>query len=191
MEGKMNKRLAGMTAAILGFGIAASLPAHAMFAPFGGIATGTDPLGNTWTTTSAGWGEPGIGAGFESFNSAGYTSPDGNANASEFDFIFLKGSRGVIDAGSSVFFDFSKRQFWTASYLPSGKEVDFSAPAGQVISPGDLFFVNVGFTQPIDQSIFSFAGLWLDPSFVPEPGTLAILGLSLLGLGVLGRRKAG
>src|SRR5690348_14316630 len=49
-------------AAVVGFAMAA-LPAHAVVIPFGGAATGTDPLGHKWVasnTVEPSWSEPGL-----------------------------------------------------------------------------------------------------------------------------------
>jgi hypothetical protein len=73
---------------------------------------------------------------------------------------------------------------WIAQYI-SAKEVHFIAPAGSRIDPGDLFYVNIAFTKPVDTKKFSFAGLWSD---IPEPATLGLLGGGLLGLAAVRRR---
>jgi hypothetical protein len=193
-----------ISTAILLAGVAmATAPANAMIAPFGGTATGTDPLGHKWIAdNSAGpgaWGEPGLLKGTLSFNPAGFTAPDGVATASEFDFIFLKGVGGTIDetpasgpGGSELTTRFSTGGvLWTPHFSADGKEVDFIAPGGGHISPGDTFFVNVVFTGAVDVEHFSFAGLWTDtPKTIPEPGALALLAGGLVGLGLVRRRKA-
>ncbi len=196
----MQKSLAGLSIAALGMGLFANAPAYAMLAPFGGGATGTDPLGHAWTANNtsgiSSWGEPGNGDGTIGFNPATFSSPDANPHATEFDFIFLKGVSGTINRfGSSAFEDVTTGAAWTPTYVGSlGQEVDFKAPSGTQISPGDKFFVNVIFTGAVDPRTFSFAGLWEDAAFttsVPEPASMAIFGAGLLGLAAFGRRKHG
>src|SRR5437868_10343067 len=87
--------------AVAAFAAAAALAssANAVVIPFGGVATGLDPLGETFTaanTFGAAWGEPGLGLGTLVFNPTDVSNSKGDW-ANEFDFIFLKGVKGVID----------------------------------------------------------------------------------------------
>lgn len=186
----------------MGAAVAAALAAsaaNAVIAPFGGVSTGTDPLGQTWSvnSTTPSWGEPGLGLGQLTFNASDISNSKGDF-ANGFDFIFLKGDTGGILDNSAFtrLVDVTKGVSWTADVV-SNQEVDFSAPSGSRLDAGDQFFVNIYFTGPLDTKQFSFAGLWTDLAGggsvpgVPEPSTWAMV---LLGLGLLGaamRRRRG
>ena len=187
-EGKMRKFLS--VAAVIA-AVTAATAAHAVVEPFGGAAHGTDPLGQSWeasNTFAPAWGEPGLGLGDDIFNPGNISNSNGNF-ATEFDFIFLKGVGGSIASNGgdgsftgTRFYDATQGQFWNANIV-SPQEVDFTAPAGSRINPGDQFFVNVTFTGPVNVDKFSFAGLWTDVGGVPEPGTWAMM---IAGVGLLG-----
>lgn len=183
--------------------------AQAMVIGFGGGATGTDPLGNPWQTTTissaagaGSWGEPGLGAGSFGFNPNGYSLPDSNTSASALSFIYLNGVTGPITNLSTTCGGFSTATRFCdettgVAFIPTledgGREVVFNAPAGQKISEGDSFYVNVVFAGDVDPTAFSFAGEWADTPLgaIPEPASLALLGSSFLGLAFLRRRKRG
>jgi hypothetical protein len=175
--------------------------ANAMIAPFGGAATGTDPLGHTWVTTNSGapsWGEPGRGRGTLSFNPAGNADVTGNTWANRFSFIFLEGVGGSIDQTPAVGpggFELTTRFstggiLWNEQFVGNNKVI-FTAPTGVKINQGDSFFVNISFTGPVDLNKFSFAGLWTDVGTgVPEPATWALMlgGFGLAGVALRRRR---
>ena len=174
--------------------------ANAMIAPFGGAATGVDPLGQHWVTTNAGapsWGEPGLGLGSISFNPAGNAAVTGNTWANRFSFIFLEGVNGVISqtpaagpGGYETTTRFSTGGvLWNTQFV-GGNKVVFTAPTGTEIHQGDSFFVNIAFTGPVDVSKFSFAGLWSEVAGVPEPSTWALMigGFGLAGVALRRRR---
>ena len=188
--------------AIMAIACAGASPALAVVTPFGGPATGTDPLGDTWTASGTHWGEPGFLAGNEAFNPLMISNDAGNY-ATSFSFTFLKGVGGTIDQTPSFtpfgsgpetrFTNLTDGVAWLVSY--SGKTVTFTAPnMAAKLDPGDLFFVNVKFTGFVDPLRFSFAGLWDDAPVrsVPEVGTWASLtiGFGLLGTALRSRRRS-
>jgi hypothetical protein len=183
---------------------ALSVPAQAVVVPFGGGASGTDPLGHVWQAANApapAWGQPGLGNGTIAFNAGALTLGDGRSFATQFDFVLLLGTAGVIDqtppvgaAGFETTTRFSANtgagfQLWNATFI-SPQQVRFTAPSYAArLKPGDLFFVNVVFTQPVNTQTFAFAGLWSN-SVVPEPATWALMiaGFGLVGFAARRRR---
>jgi hypothetical protein len=178
--------------AVFAVAMTAAGAANAVVSPFGGAATGTDPLGHSWSADNAGgapaWGEPGLSKGTLTFNVGGVSSGFGTY-ANRFSFIFLEGVSGSVvqsatnDYYDTRFEDVTTGQFWIKSYVGNDKVV-FTAPVGSRISQGDEFFVNVIFSGPVDTNKFSFAGLWTDAAGgVPEPTTWAMM---LAGFGLIG-----
>jgi hypothetical protein len=168
-------------------------PAMAVVSPFGGGATGVDPLGNAYSASGTHWGEPGYLNGTLSFNPLLVSNSEGSY-ATSFSFTFLKGVSGVIDQtpSSTPFGSGPETRFsnltdgvaWLVSY--SGKTVTFTAPTmATKLDAGDQFFVNIAFTGAIDTARFSFAGLWDDTAVasVPEPANWAMM---LGGFGMIG-----
>lgn len=178
--------------------------AHAVVVPFGGGAAGTDPLGHGWVASNLpapAWGMPGLGAGTIQFNVGALTTGDGKPFATQFDFVLLLGTAGVIDqtppaapGGFETTTRFSANtgsgfQLWNISFI-SPQQVRFTAPSYAArLTPGDSFFVNVVFTQPVNTQTFAFAGLWSN-SVVPEPATWAMMiaGFGLVGFAARRRR---
>jgi hypothetical protein len=181
--------------------LALASAANAMIAPFGGAASGVDPLGNSWVTANTSgpaWGEPGLGLGTEIFNTANNSAVTGNTWANRFSFIFLEGVSGSVKMSltntgftDTRFYDVTTGQYWLKTYVGANKVV-FTAPfAGAKISKGDSFFVNVDFTGPVNLKKFSFAGLWTDDAYpIPEPTTWALMigGFGLAGMALRRRR---
>jgi hypothetical protein len=185
----------------LAVALCGATPAFAVVSPFGGAATGNDPLGHSWIAQDQHWGEPGYGAGYLTFNSGALTGSGAETYATSFAFTFLKGVSGVLDTNFSLdpfnfvsetrFINVTDGVAWLVAF--EGNKVTFTAPdMASKLDVGDTFFVNVKFTGDVDTSKFSFAGLWDEESVqaVPEPTTWAMMigGLSLVGL-QMRRRK--
>lgn len=189
--------------AIAALACIATAPAFAVVTPFGGAATGTDPLGDIWWASGTHWGEPGFLDGTITFNPLMVSNDAGNY-ATSFSFTFLKGVAGTIDQTASTtpfgagpetrFSNLTDGVAWLVSY--SGKTVTFTAPTmGSKLDPGDEFFVNVWFTGAIDTTRFSFAGLWDDSKvsgYVPEPSSWALMlgGFGMMGATMRSQRRA-
>ena len=178
--------------------LAAASAAHAVVVPFGGAATGTDPLGHSWVASNSagsGWGEPGLGLGSITFNPGDLSSGAGDW-ANRFSFIFLEGVTGSIDAAATTFQDITTGQTWSAAFFNAGptpnQRVEFTAPGASKISPFDKFIIRVGYVTPVSPTRYSWSASW-DNTFVgvPEPATwgLMIGGFGLAGI-ALRRRRA-
>ena len=183
--------------------LTASTPAFAVVTPFGGPASGHDPLGDVYSASGTHWGSPGYGSGTIKFNPLLVSNSNGSY-ATSFSFTFLKGVSGKIDQtpAPSPFGTLPQTRFtnvtdgvaWLVSY--SANDVTFTAPNWAAkLDAGDLFFVNVAFTGAVNTKKFSFAGLWDDTTVappVPEPASWAMMlsGFGLVGGALRSRRKA-
>jgi len=179
-----------------------AMPAAAVVTPFGGPASGADPLGNVWDASGTHWGEPGFLDGTIQFNPLMVSNNAGNY-ATSFSFTFLKGVAGTIDQTPSFtpfgagpetrFTNLTDGVAWLVSF--SNGNVTFTAPnMAAKLDPGDQFFVNVKFTAFVDPARFSFAGLWDDAPVsggVPELASWAMMatGFGFLGNAMRGRRR--
>ena len=171
--------------------------------------TGTDAFGNPWLwSTTAGpkgadspgkgysvWGTPGLGEGLATYK--------GSEPADAFFVSFVVNHTGAtfnqtpspIVGGYDEWTRFNVCTSkgcvaWTPVYLDSGNEVDFYAPAGDDLTYGETYFVNVLFNQ----KTLSGKNIGFSADFataVPEPASwaLMILGVAAIGGAVRSRRR--
>lgn len=157
--------------------------AHAsIIIPFSGSgASGTIAPGEAWTInqlSSFNWGSPGVGLGFELWN--------GSVAVEDFTITFLRLPAGVqitnlemgptCGTGNETVFCGPSFDAWTPVLSNGGATVTFTAPAPEMLVPGDSFYINIYFNGDEGNSV-AFTGGW---SAVPEPFTLGLTGLGLL-----------
>ena len=182
-----------------------------------GVETGADPLGNTWITSN---GPAAINSSFtmadivetpQPFNTANFSNGLGSF-ANSFQLTVNKSQQGsgfkgilLTPVASGLINGFVVKPSadsaswysWITTYSlmdANGlfQRVLFTAPAGTQLSQGTDFNLDVNFSGIITTDS-GWAASWDDrlaPTAVPEPGTLALLGLGMAGILVSRRRNS-
>jgi hypothetical protein len=187
-------------AALLAVGMASHAKADYVFSGSGSSGF-LDPAvsGEPWhipaSSGAAGWGSPGI-----SYGTTTYTQTQ-----AAYGMIITFTGGGVITPGSiaigngaacsgttsggTTFCTLGPTDIWQA-FQTGPESVEFLAQDPSFfLSNGQSYFVNVLFSGAAPTG---FTGTWLtefSPTGVPEPASMAVLGVGLLGLGALRRKR--
>lgn len=151
---------------------------------FDGLTFGSDSAGDPWRYRTATQG-PGIVDG-HLFRGA----PD--QNPTEWSLMF---DTNIFEAAFNFKAFSADTHYWTISSWLEGSLVE-TFTFNNVSEDGSLFygfenslFDEIRIMNLMDDAGFEFDNLQYSSSAVPEPGTLALLGLGLAGMGLTRRRK--
>lgn len=162
--------------------------------------SGSDAFGNPWlwNKTAGPKGPDSPGTGFSAWGTPGLSKGgatyEGSQPASLFAVSFdVDGTGATFNqtpspsaGGSNEFtrFDVCTTSCveWTPVFLDSQNEVDFYAPAGDDLTDGEHYFVNVIFNQKtLSGENLGFAAAFL--SVVPEASTWSMMIVGIAGIG--------
>jgi hypothetical protein len=171
-------------AGVICAGALSATPAGAVIAAFGGDKTpGVDPLADAYSTNVAG---KYFSMGPEAFNTGALTLGDGSDRANVFRFTLNNGVVNGLEMGDLDTFltDITTGQTWNAVFSTIAgvsQRVEFTAPGGAFLKPGDIFQVKIDFVTPLDTKRYSWSANW--DNTVPEPTTWALM---IAGFGLAG-----
>jgi hypothetical protein len=157
--------------------------------------SGTDAFGNPWTWNTTVGGVPGPGAGFSAWGTPGLGDGDaiygGSTPADAFFISFVVDHTGATfnqtpSTTPGGYTELTRMTVngiaWTPVFLDSSNEVDFYAPAGVFVDPGQTFFVNIIFNQKnISGANVGFSAAWA--TAVPEAPAWAMMIVGIAGIG--------